>query len=422
MSVALGRRDAVPPPWSFDEHSKGGASVSLEKAVNGRTAGLDEQEFDNAPLVQIPLHTGPISGIDISPDGSRLIVTNVGGDSVSVIDTDGCRVAETIDDLNEPFAIAMGGGEANRAYVSTVAAAYDSIAVIDMSTNTVIATHPLALSVSDLAVSPDGTRVYAARNGARAADVAVLDAAAGRVVEVIDVAESPGAPGTTADYVRVSPDGGRLYVGTNGSAGGRLVVIETRAQSTDGRAGGRSRWRRKKKSARSGEKDAQTGLSIAGTVEIGFPVRDVALSPDGDTAYVASCGPDFGAVLDVIDARTNKITSTHKIGDIGGLLTGLLLSGDGARAYLVSDDRLTMLCTRTREVVGTVRVARNPSCAVESPDGRRLYIADYSGVVTVAPVAATVASKASGTQRALESNRSVESAMREMVQYEAALV
>ena len=60
-----------------------------------------------------------------------------------------------------------GGAEGDRAYVSTVSPAYDSIAVIDMSTDTVVATHPLALSVSDLAVSADGKHVYASRNGAR---------------------------------------------------------------------------------------------------------------------------------------------------------------------------------------------------------------------------------------------------------------
>jgi len=379
------------------------------------------EALEEAALIQIPVNDGPISGIEISPDGSRLMVTNIGHDSVSVIDTDTCRVVETVDDVNEPFAIVAGGAEADRAYVSTVSTAYDAIAVIDTSTNTVIATHPVALSVSDLAVSSDGKHVYASRTGARGADVAVLDTTTDRIVEVLDIAT---APGTTADHVRVSSDGGRLFVGTNGTAGGQLVVVQTRPQAPAGRARGRGSWRKNKKknSTPARDKAAQTGLRIVDTIEIGFPVRDVALSPDGETAYVASCGPDFVALLDVIDARTNKITDTHKIGEIGGLLTGLLISDDGARLYLVSDDRLTMLCTRTHDVVGTVRVSRNPSCAVESPDGRYLYIADYSGVVTVTPVAATQASEEPGTQLALESNRSVDWPMSELLQDEPALV
>ena len=94
-------------------------------------------------------------------------------------------------------------------------------------------------------------------------------------------------------------------------------------------------------------------------------------------------------MVDVVDTRTNKITGTRKIAEIGGLLTRLTLSGDGDRAYLVSDDRVTMLCTLTQDVIGTVNVATQPSCVVESPDGKYLYIADYSGTVTVAPIASS---------------------------------
>jgi DNA-binding beta-propeller fold protein YncE len=261
-----------------------------------------------------------------------------------------------------------------------------------MATNTVIASHPLALSVSDLAVSPDGKHVYASRNGARGADVAVLDTATGQV-RVIEIAT---APGTTTECIRVSPDGARLYVGANGPSGGQLVVIETapRPEQPAG-AKGRSSWRRKKpkSSARSGASKAnggQTGFGVVFTVQIGAPVRDVALSSTGEVVYVASCACDFGALIDVVDARTNEIIRTRKVNEISGMLTGLTLSADGDRAYLVSDDSLTVLCTLTHDVLGTVRAAKRPSCVVESPDGQYLYIADYSGAVTVLPVAAAV--------------------------------
>ncbi|BBX95321.1 hypothetical protein MLAC_06150 [Mycobacterium lacus] len=366
------------------------ASVSPQRDVNGRKAARDdhdEQAFEirTAPVVQIPVHNGPISGIATSSDGGRLMVTNYGRDSVSVVDTDTCRVVATVADVDEPFAIAAGPAATDRAYVSTVSTAYDAIDVIDLSTNAVIASHPLALSVSDLAVSPDGKYVYASRNGVRAADVAVLDTTTG---QVLDVAETSRAPGITTECVRVSPDGDRVYVGTNGPSGGQVVVIETRAPS--GRDG-RARWRRKKGPGRSGTPCGRTALSVVDTIEIGAAVRDVALSPDGAVAYVASCGPDLGALVDVIDTRTKEVTATCKVGEVGGLLTGLTLSADGDRAYLVSHDCITVLCTLTHDVIGTVRVAKRPSCVVESPDGQYLYVADYSGTVTVAPVASTMA-------------------------------
>ncbi|MGO9155241.1 YncE family protein [Mycobacterium sp.] len=372
-----------------------------------------DKDVKKGPIVcEISVDSGPISGIVASPDGSRLMVTNYGGDSVSIIDTDSCRVVETVSGVQEPFAIAAAGPKGpeslapNRVYVSSVSRAYDAIEVIDVSTNTVVATHPLALSVSDLVVSPEGRYVYASRNGTGSADVAVLDTTTGRV-EVIDMA----GPGTITQCVRTSPDGGRVYVGTNGPAGGRLVVL---GAPSDDRSSGRARWPRKEP-ARSGN----TGLSVTGVVEIGLAVRDVAVSPDGAVAYVASCCPEVGAVVDVVDTRTNKITSTRKLGEISGNLTGCTISRDGDRAYLVSDDGITVLCTLTQDVIGTVAVTEQPSCVVESPDGKRLYVADYSGAVIVTPVASTAPLAIEGA--AHRSHASAEWVMPELLQYEPAL-
>jgi YVTN family beta-propeller protein len=343
---------------TYYEDSKGGASML---AVNHRHQAGDGAVIELGAaagfpiVVQVAVHRGPISGIAASSDGTRLMVANYAGDSVSVIDTDTCRVMQTIAGLPEPFALAVAGHDTNRAYVSTVTPAYDSIGVIDVPTNTVVATHPLVHSVSDLAVSPDGKYVYASRTGAGGADVA-------RTGLVAEVAWA-NRPGTTAQCLRASADGRRLYVATNGPTGGQLVVIDTRTPS-------RSR--------------------VVGTVEIGLPIRDVALSPNGALAYVASCAPELGAVIDVVDTRTAKVTGTRKIGEIG-IVTGLTLSGDGDRAYLVSDDGITVLCTLTHDVIGTIGVANQLSCVVESADAKYLYIADYAGIVTVAPVASIVA-------------------------------
>jgi YVTN family beta-propeller protein len=399
--------------------------VSLE-SKNGRNIEVVEfDEFEVTPVaVQIPVNKGPISGIAASPDGRRLLVTNYGSDSVSVIDTDACRVVDTIAGVDEPFAIAVGG--ADRAYVSTVSPAYDAIQVIDLVTNTVVASHPVALSVSDLAVSADGKHVYTSRNSARGADVAVLDITADGV-EVVDVTDLATTAGTTTECVRVSTDGGRLYVGVNGPSGGQLVVIDTGLAPEE--AGGRSRWRRKNTNsgAKSRSKAAQKnvapspkpGLTVIGTVEIGLAVRDVAVSPNGGLVYVASSGPEC-AVIDVVDTRTNKITGTRKIAEVSGLITRLSLSGDGDRAYLVCDDSVTMLCTLTQDVIDFVNVATQPSCVVESRDGKYLYIADYSGAVTVAPVEANA--EAVIEQAALESKRSVDLFVPDLLQYDAALV
>lgn len=386
--------------------------MSFESKVSGRE--VVEFGADSPVAVQIPVRKGPISDVAVSPDGKRLMVTNYGSDNVSVIDIDSCRVMGTVDGLAEPFAIALGG--ADRAYVSTVSPAYDAIEVIDLATNSVVASHRVALSVSDLVVSADGAHVYISRNGARGADVAALDVATGRI-QVVDIAT---AAGTTTESLQVSPDGSRLYVGVNGPAGGQVVVIDTGLNS--GEPAGRARWRRKSaKATKSVAKSARqpASPSVIATVEIGLPVRDVAIGPKGALVYVASSGPE-AAVIDMIDTRTNKISGTRKIAEVTGLITRLTLSGDGDRAYLVSDDSVTMLCTLTQDVIDTVDLASQPSCVAESPDGRSLYIADYSGDVTVVPVA--VNTEARFEQAALESKRSVDLFVPDLLQYDAALV
>lgn len=305
-----------------------------------------------AVLTEIAVHHGAISDIAVSSDGDRAMVTNHGDDSFSLIDIGGRGVAQTVVGIDEPFALAVSG-TAGRAYVSSASAAYDSILAFDLDARRVVAAHPVAHSVTDLAVSPDGRYVYASRNSAGGADVAILDTKTGSD-DAIGIATSPG---TTTERVRLSPDGRRLYVATNGPSGAQLVVIEAQHKR------------------------------VVSAVEIGSPIRDIALSPDGATAYVASCGADLSAVLDVVDTRANVVTSTYKVGEVAGFVTRLTLSRDGERAYLVGDDSVTVLSTAAYDIIVSIVVGAQPSCVSESPDGTCLYIGDYAGTVTVVEVA-----------------------------------
>jgi YVTN family beta-propeller protein len=330
----------------------------VNRANRRERAEAELPEIGNPPgftvEAEIAVQQGAVTGIVVSPDGTRLIVTHNGDDSVSLIDTRDGEVAHTIVDIDEPFAVAVSdtGG---RAYVSTVSAAYDAILAFDMDANQVVAAHRVAHSVTDLAVSPDGMRVYASRTALNGSDVAILDTVTGEE-DAIGIAATAG---TTAQCVRVSPDGRRLYVAANGPFAAELVVIDTRSNR------------------------------VVNTIEIGSPIRDIALSRDGATAYVGSCGPDFGAVLDVVDTRTGAVANTYKIGEIACWLTQLVVSRDGQRAYLVGDRNVTVLSTSTPDVLGSIAVGAQPSCVTESPEGHRLYIADYAGAITVLTTAST---------------------------------
>jgi YVTN family beta-propeller protein len=332
----------------------------VNRANRRERAEAELPEIGNPPgftvEAEIAVQGGAVSGIAVSPDGTRLMVTHYGHDSVSLIDTRDGKVAHAIVDIDEPFAVAVSdtGG---RAYVSTVSAAYDSILTFDMDANRVVAAHPVAHSVTDLTVSPDGMHVYASRTAANGADVAILDTATGREDSIGIAAHA----GTTAACVRVSPDGRRLYVAANASSAAELVVVDTHTNR------------------------------VANTIEIGSPIRDIALGADGATAYVGSCGPDFGAVLDVVNTASQTVANTYKIGEIARRVTQLALSRDGLRAYLVGDNSVTVWSTSTHDVIGSIVTGAQPSCVTESPDGNRLYVADYAGAITVLTIASSAA-------------------------------
>ena len=108
--------------------------------------------------------------------------------------------------------------------------------MIDTIARTVIATYPLAFSVTALAVSPDGKRVYAGRTGDGYADVAVIDITAERV-GTIDIATGAGM--SVDARCRSTPQAGISTPQPLTFVAARLVVVdlETTAVERDDSAG-----------------------------------------------------------------------------------------------------------------------------------------------------------------------------------------
>ncbi len=224
--------------------------------------------------------------------------------------------------------------------------------MIDTNTRTVIATYPLAFGVTALAVSPDGKRVYAGRNGRDHVDVAVIDTTAERV-GTIDIATGAGIG---VDAIAVDPTGKRLYVATTDARGSQLVVVDAETARVD-----RKLW-------------------------VGSPIRDLAFA-DG-TAYVLTSDRVRGGAVSVMDMSSNRITDTIELGI--GAPTQMTLSTDKTRAYVVDYDHVAVLCTLSHEVVNTVTVDARPSCVAVNFDGGRLYVADYAGDVSAFSIASAL--------------------------------
>ena len=242
-------------------------------------------DADFVVLGSIDVERGPIADLAVTADGTTVVATHYGDGCISLIDAYALTVDADIDTAAvEPHLVTAAS---RRAYVTISGHQYDSVAVIDTVNKQIIANYQVDGVVTDVAVSPDGTRIFAGLAGDRLG-LAVVNTF-GRT-NTIDLADGAGR---TVDAVRVSPNGRFVYVATSDADSGKVLVV-----------------------------DAAKGATIR-EVPIASPIRDLALSRDGALAYVASFHPHWGGSVDVIDTAINEITA--KVG-IGGAPMQMALS------------------------------------------------------------------------------------------------
>lgn len=311
---------------------------------DGTEATVAEPDF--VVLGTVDVERGAIADLAVSTDGTTVVATHYGDDSVSIIDVDAMTAGTAVYVPGEPMLVTAAE---RRAYVTVTDQSYDSIAVVDTETKRIVSNHQVAGNATDVAVSPDGTRIFVGQVERDGVSLAVINTF-GRI-NTIAVADGVGR---SVDAVRVSPNGRLVYVATSDADSGRLMVV-----------------------------DAVEGCVVR-EVPIASPIRDVALSRDGALAYVASFDTHWGGSVDVIDTAINEITA--KVG-IGGAPMQMVVSSDGARVYIADYEHVAVLCTETNSVVDTLTVTAEPSCVAVSPDSSRLYIADHAGAITVLSVA-----------------------------------
>lgn len=326
----------------------------------------------------VMLGRGPIGGLAVTADGSRLLATNYGDDTVSVIDTASGTVVATVFHADEPFSVAVGPAGTARAYVTAGSMALDAVLAIDVDSAEVTGCYPVALGIGELVADPMGSRVYVTRTGPAGVEVLALDA----TMSPAGVAQVSSSPVASAAGLRISPDGRRLYVAVRQPAGDTVTVLDRE-------------------------------LNVVDVIKVGSTVVDVAVSPDGARLFVATSGPDGRGAVHAVDTRTHAIGAGYVVDT---QLIQLIVSRDGERAYLVTAAGVLVMCARTNEALGTLTATTAPACAAESPDGSRLYIAGFDGAVTVASLADLPSPSAS-----LHEQLALDDAVKRMLQLEPAL-
>ena len=282
--------------------------------------------------VSIQVGNGP-SVVAVSPDGSRVYVTNAHSNTVSVINTAVNTVVGTIRVGTYPTGVAVSP-DGSRVYVTNF---YGStVSVINTATNTVVGTIGVQIYPTGVAVSPDGSRVYVASAGQSYANgaVSVIGTATNTVVGTIRVGTFPFA-------VAVNPDGSRVYV-TN--TNDKTVSVISTATNT-----------------------------VVGTVGVGFPPNGVAVSPDGKRVYVA-----LNVGMAVIDTATSTMVGSHI--SVEGDPQSVAVSPDGKRVYLalLSYGEVAVIDAATNALVGTpISVGSYAHWVAMSPDGGTAYVTNF---------------------------------------------
>lgn len=122
-----------------------------------------------------------IGDIAVDPVGDTLVVTHPCDNAVSILDTNDPAATSVITLDGGPVAVAAVAG---RAFIATTSASHDAASVLDLDTWTVLSAHPLEFTITGMAVSRDGARVFTGRTGRLRNDIGIVDLATEAVTSI----------------------------------------------------------------------------------------------------------------------------------------------------------------------------------------------------------------------------------------------
>lgn len=251
------------------------------------------------------------------------------------------------------------------------------VSIVDTANWTVVNEYPIPVGsfIAGLAVSRDGGRVYAAsEDGVTVIDTATHE----KVGSPISVASEP-------DGLAISPDGARLYVTASGAntvtsvtsqPGGRTNVIPVGTFPTKiaMRPDGQRAYVANTNGGSVSVIDTRTDTTVGSAIELGGSPSTLAVSPDGQRLYVAYREKDtFSVYLAVIDTVTQRIDERIPVYYSSYTLT---VSPDSKRVYVIAGNELAVIDGGA--ITKRIPVGPAPAALAVGPDGRRMYVGHSS--------------------------------------------
>jgi YVTN family beta-propeller protein len=289
----------------------------------------------------------------LSPDGSRLLISNNGQgvQSLQVADTATGTVTQTLE-YKQPEALFVGvawSPDGKHAYAS--AGGNNKIRVYDVSGGTLTEGQPLKLPTTNpagtkinmfpagLAVSADGTKLYVADQLADA--VSVIDVASGAV--------KTAAVGHNPYGVTLSRDGKTAYVTNQGENTVSVVDVTGDPKTT-------------------------------GTITVGTHPSKAALS--GSRLYVAASDSDE---VDAVDTATGRLAGRidlrpYRGAPVGSNPVAVTPSADGRLLYVANsgNNDVAVVDTHRGRVIGTIPTGWYPTSV--QLHGNRLFVTNAKGL------------------------------------------
>ena len=301
----------------------------------------------------------------VAQSGSvRIIQTNAAGDNVHIIDPTTNRVVHIIDGISKAHGVTSAPDGSALYFSNEIERTLDVVPTNVMSVTKQI---PLSGRPNNIAITPDGAKVYVAIVGG-GAFVDVIDVEAGEVVKSI-----PTLGGV--HNVFITPDGRYIAAGMIGAR--TLTIIDTEIDEPV--------W----------------SLHFSGPSTEGYAdggVRPIAFdaNPDGSTKRIFVQISNYHGVyvVDFVERQVvdklpmpelpiSRVTNDALQGSPGH---GLAVSPDGSQLWSTSkpNGHVYAWSLPDLEYLGGVQVGHTPDWLTMTPDSRYLYVANAgSGDVSV---------------------------------------
>lgn len=209
------------------------------------------------------------------------------------------------------------------------------VAIVDASTMKLVARIPLPGKPHGVDLEPGGRRLWTAN--IEGDSVSVIDIPTRRVASTIKVCKGP---------VNVAFAAGRAFAACGD---GYMSMIDTRT------------------------------LTVLKTEAIGFAPHEIITGPDGKVWSVNRGSND----LSEIDPKTGKLVVRRPAGPFA---YDAVFSPDGKYAFVTSKtwSAVSVISTGDFQILGSIKVGKDPSLLAMAPDGKRLYVTNkLDGTVSV---------------------------------------